>query len=467
MVSVVSADTFSQLRGNGASSSRGPGSSTYKPPVSGCNGKFDYNSNCSDDGPDVYYFKGKDEVLSNFYRTRLTIFNRKFGTSESAYQYCKAVFHEYPEVAEELVYASSGLAAKAISHKVPTRPEWHELKAEAMRVIIGAKMEQCLEFRRFHEGHPNTKLVENTENDYWAKGVNGQGQNMLGKILMEIRDEMLNNDDAKNLRAKRMEEFMSRMKWPEPRERKREGYSDKKDRERDGWRRERGDGNWRSGRGDGEKGGRSDRDGYAGKVDGSRRTENKDRYNNEGDWNWKKGGSGRRDDRHGERRKGGERMDNWNIKMTDDPKETQNAQAPSQHGIKQGTDWQDEGNKKDIQNEVNEDKTYDIDHWDYPQSSTCKGTGAAETANIRVVEKKTDVDLEKDDDSEDDGGGGLDDGDQESKPEKTDCVPGHILGAERGPTQTKQKDPGAQREKNRKKKQIRKQRKKRNAQSSS
>jgi predicted NAD-dependent protein-ADP-ribosyltransferase YbiA (DUF1768 family) len=34
-------------------------------------------------------------------------------------------------------------------------------------------------------------IIEHTKNDnYWADGGDGSGKNMLGKILMEIRDEL-------------------------------------------------------------------------------------------------------------------------------------------------------------------------------------------------------------------------------------------------------------------------------------
>jgi len=39
-------------------------------------------------------------------------------------------------------------------------------------------------------------LVENTANDhYWGDGGDGSGKNMLGKILMQVRDELRKNDN--------------------------------------------------------------------------------------------------------------------------------------------------------------------------------------------------------------------------------------------------------------------------------
>ncbi len=32
-------------------------------------------------------------------------------------------------------------------------------------------------------------LIENTSHEYWARGLSGNGHNMLGKLLMEIRTQ--------------------------------------------------------------------------------------------------------------------------------------------------------------------------------------------------------------------------------------------------------------------------------------
>jgi len=38
-------------------------------------------------------------------------------------------------------------------------------------------------------------LIEHTENgDYWGDGGNGKGKNMLGKLLMQIREKLKNID---------------------------------------------------------------------------------------------------------------------------------------------------------------------------------------------------------------------------------------------------------------------------------
>lgn len=39
----------------------------------------------------------------------------------------------------------------------------------------------------------DAKIIEHTENDdYWGDGGDGKGKNMLGKILMKVREELKN-----------------------------------------------------------------------------------------------------------------------------------------------------------------------------------------------------------------------------------------------------------------------------------
>lgn len=391
MLSVVSSDAFNQLKDGGSHESLGPARPNFEPGrfsrQSSRNNKFEFNS--SDyEPPREYYFKGKDEELSNFYPTRLKIFHRQFGSSEAAYQYCKAVFHNYLDVAEELVYARSGLAAKAISHNVPTKPEWHELKDEAMRVIIGAKIEQCLHFRRFLEAHPNTKFIENTDNEYWARGAYHNGRNMLGEILMQIRDEWKDENDGKEIGNKRMEEFLRKLEWPAPKKREEErdnwkgggGYT--RDRKQgDNWARERQrndrqtDRAWRD---RGEKKGRTDR---------PERGNYKDREGRDRDT------------------QGRDRADHWNISKNENSDQTLDRRTDGDQCRGEGTentyrqmedDTKTERGSKDHQSPAaatHEDQLENpdnvtVDHWDFKETGQDDRNEAYNRSSIRFDKKE-------------------------------------------------------------------------------
>ena len=73
----------------------------------------------------------------------------------------------------------------------PLRADWNKIKDDVMRTAIRAKVEQHSDVRKTLLSTGDALIVEHTSNDsYWADGGDGTGLNMLGKILMEVRDEL-------------------------------------------------------------------------------------------------------------------------------------------------------------------------------------------------------------------------------------------------------------------------------------
>lgn len=60
-----------------------------------------------------------------------------------------------------------------------------------MRQAVRAKFTQHDDIRAILLATGDAKLVEHTDNDaYWGDGGDGSGKNLLGQILMEVRDEL-------------------------------------------------------------------------------------------------------------------------------------------------------------------------------------------------------------------------------------------------------------------------------------
>ncbi len=56
---------------------------------------------------------------------------------------------------------------------------------------VRAKFTQHPDLRARLLATGNAELVEHTKNDaYWGDGGDGTGENMLGKILMKVREEL-------------------------------------------------------------------------------------------------------------------------------------------------------------------------------------------------------------------------------------------------------------------------------------
>jgi ribA/ribD-fused uncharacterized protein len=71
------------------------------------------------------------------------------------------------------------------------RPDWESIKVSVMVKAVQAKFTQHAELGSLLLATADDKLVEHTENDaYWGDGGDGRGRNMLGQILMQVRDEL-------------------------------------------------------------------------------------------------------------------------------------------------------------------------------------------------------------------------------------------------------------------------------------
>ena len=129
-------------------------------------------------------FKGKDSLLSNFRELQLTIFNKTFQTPEAAYQYAKAVFSGQFEVAQAIQETTTGISAKTIADKkISPNPEWHKIMEKVMEHITLIRILNDPDLRRFLINNRDFLLVEDTSNNYWARGRDHCGKNILGKIL--------------------------------------------------------------------------------------------------------------------------------------------------------------------------------------------------------------------------------------------------------------------------------------------
>ena len=81
--------------------------------------------------------------------------------------------------------------AKLTGRHVKLREDWEEFKDNVMRKAVYAKFSQNIELKNILLDTDSEYIVENTSNDYyWGCGINGSGKNMLGIILMEIRDKL-------------------------------------------------------------------------------------------------------------------------------------------------------------------------------------------------------------------------------------------------------------------------------------
>lgn len=126
--------------------------------------------------------------FSNFAKYPILLKGKEWATTEHYFQAQKFVGTEHEE---EIRLASTPMIAAKMGRERnrPLRPDWEECKVQVMREALIAKIEQHLTLRSILLSTGDCTLVEHTSNDaYWGDGGDGQGGNMLGKLLMEIRN---------------------------------------------------------------------------------------------------------------------------------------------------------------------------------------------------------------------------------------------------------------------------------------
>jgi hypothetical protein len=142
----------------------------------------------------VFFYEQEFYVLSNFSAFNLRWHGRVFPTSEHAYHWEKFVLGTRDEDGRwvrDLIWRapSAHEAFKMAEHWKPLRrPDWDAIKVDAMRDILTAKAMQHEYVRRKLLETGERELIENSwRDDFWGWGPNRDGQNMLGRLWMEVR----------------------------------------------------------------------------------------------------------------------------------------------------------------------------------------------------------------------------------------------------------------------------------------
>lgn len=134
------------------------------------------------------YFKNKYYFLSNMYPCDIeVVFDGKkynFTCVEAAYQ-----AHKCPDRVSEFVQLN-GYEAKRLGKRVELRSDWNEVKVDLMKTLIKQKFSNKELFKQLKTIEGEIVETNNWGDTFWGKCY-GKGQNVLGQILMEIRDGVI------------------------------------------------------------------------------------------------------------------------------------------------------------------------------------------------------------------------------------------------------------------------------------
>lgn len=134
-------------------------------------------------------FRGQYYFLSNFYEDDLYFIQYDglfYNNAEAAFQSAKLL----DKVQRRQFCNLNASDAKRFGRRVQLRPDWEQVKDNIMYEIIKSKF-SIKHLREMLLATGDAILIEgNTWNDtYWGM-CRGKGKNMLGKILMRVREEL-------------------------------------------------------------------------------------------------------------------------------------------------------------------------------------------------------------------------------------------------------------------------------------
>ena len=140
----------------------------------------------------IKFYSVTDEYgeFSNFAAYPIKLKGKKWPTSE---HYFQAMKFESAKDQKDILGAKTPMEAarRGRDRKRKLKRSWESMQDNVMREAVLAKFSQHNDLRKLLLSTGDAKLIEHTENDdYWGDGGNGKGKNMLGRILMSIRDKL-------------------------------------------------------------------------------------------------------------------------------------------------------------------------------------------------------------------------------------------------------------------------------------
>jgi ribA/ribD-fused uncharacterized protein len=131
-------------------------------------------------------FEGENHYLSNFFNAPVKYDGIFYLNNEAAFQSAKVLSKE-ERLEFEILQPND---AKRLGRKVKLRKDWEQVKDQVMYDCVKDKFERNEELKKKLLSTGQTQLIEGNwwDDTYWGV-CEGKGQNKLGKILMQVREE--------------------------------------------------------------------------------------------------------------------------------------------------------------------------------------------------------------------------------------------------------------------------------------
>ena len=136
---------------------------------------------------------GDYKCFSNFYPCKFIYKDIEFNCSEQAFMWEKAIMFNDIDIANEILLETDPKKIKALGRKVKNYDDdiWSSNRYNIMLNVNKAKYICNEDLKNILLSTEDAYLYEDSPFDYlWGVGKSGTGKNLLGKVLMEIRESI-------------------------------------------------------------------------------------------------------------------------------------------------------------------------------------------------------------------------------------------------------------------------------------
>lgn len=142
---------------------------------------------------DITSFSGEYRFLSNFWPCTVTLDGEQYPSVEHAYQAAKipCAWEAAPQARRAIADLPTPGQAKQAGKRISIREGWESHRIFVMRELLQQKFSTDPLRSQLIATYPFHLEEGNTWGDTFWGVCKGRGQNVLGRMLMEIRDELI------------------------------------------------------------------------------------------------------------------------------------------------------------------------------------------------------------------------------------------------------------------------------------
>ena len=144
----------------------------------------------------IYFYRKKDPYyqFTNFWICHIELDGCKWPTVEHYFQHAKFIdssLHR-PTIKNAPTANQARTRGRDKKYADDIRPDWDTYRLIVMKKALHAKFTQNEELKTLLMSTDTAELIEDSPTDsFWGIGKKGSGQNHLGRLLMELRTQLL------------------------------------------------------------------------------------------------------------------------------------------------------------------------------------------------------------------------------------------------------------------------------------